>query len=451
MKVKKEISPKIVMIHTIAVVIVCVLFGGLSLLRNNTQFGLMTIGIGIVVAAVPTIIMRKMSALAKGVFLTQAVVFVIVALSAGQLHCLFTLLVANIAIGCVYYSLWNIQIAWILTDVILAISILLQDQFYQGADMNLIIKGVLGINVAAALIRLLLKDSIGHIASAEEKTKQANELSAQVKEQIEEMNLLSMQQNATMRKVEESAHNLDLSSNNMLRISNDLSDAVVAQSDAVNEIRNRLIRLSGDTQQSSIVATATSKTATENRDLLMDNDEKIKVMVETMQHVEETSAQIKKVIKAIDDIAFQTNILALNASVEAARAGDAGVGFEVVAGEIRSLAARCADSAKETEEMITKSIHAINEGTAIVEQIASQMQEMMLCSAKNEQQAVELAQIVEQQQKTVQDIEEEVHIVSEIINRNTSTAEESTQVAQVVAEEVKSMNKMVGHGAFVNV
>ncbi len=446
MKVKKEISNKIVNVHTIAVVLVCVLFGGLSLIRGSSQFGMMTIGIGVVIAAVPMIFMRKLPNMIKGVFLTQAVIFVIVALSAGQLHCLYTLLAANIAIGCVYYSMWNVQAAWIITDIVLVISILRMEDFYQGADMNLIIKGVLGINVAAALIRLLLKDSISHIAAAEEKTKQANELNEQVQEQIREMNLLSMQQAETMRKVEESAKNLDLSSDNMLRISNDLNGAVVAQSDAVNEIRNRLGRLASDTEKSSTVAVATSKTATENRDLLMDNDAKIKIMVETMQHVEETSAQIKNVIKTIDDIAFQTNLLALNASVEAARAGEAGVGFEVVAGEIRSLAARSADSAKETEEMITKSIVAISEGTAIVEKIASQMKEMMLCSARNEQQAAELAEIVDQQQKAVKDIEEEVHIVSDIINRNTDAAEESTQIAQLVAEEVRTMNKMVGQG-----
>jgi methyl-accepting chemotaxis protein len=100
-------------------------------------------------------------------------------------------------------------------------------------------------------------------------------------------------------------------------------------------------------------------------------------VVDTMQGINESSRKIADIISVIDGIAFQTNILALNAAVEAARAGEQGRGFAVVAGEVRSLAQRSAEAAKEIKGLITASVERVEQGTVLVDKAGVTMHEIV--------------------------------------------------------------------------
>ena len=104
---------------------------------------------------------------------------------------------------------------------------------------------------------------------------------------------------------------------------------------------------------------------------------KMKSMTQSMDELKKSSGEISKIIKVIDDIAFQTNMLALNAAVEAARAGDAGQGFAVVAEEVRNLAQKSAQAAKNTTEIIDKNIELSEQGVSLSDEVNKALDEIM--------------------------------------------------------------------------
>jgi len=113
-----------------------------------------------------------------------------------------------------------------------------------------------------------------------------------------------------------------------------------------------------------------SKLANATRQTIGSQVIEIRHLNEVMHVIHETSHQITRINKVIDEIAFQTNILALNAAVEAARAGEAGAGFAVVADEVRNLASRAGEAAKQTSELVEKSLTAVSQGVELAAQVA---------------------------------------------------------------------------------
>jgi len=170
--------------------------------------------------------------------------------------------------------------------------------------------------------------------------------------------------------------------------------------------------------------------ASELAEVVKENAEKGNVqmgeMLNSMEEINNSSANISRIIKVIDDIAFQTNILALNAAVEAARAGQHGKGFAVVAEEVRNLAAKSAQAARETteliEEALTDIVSGIEKSAALVKDIAT---------ASNEQ-AYGIAQI-----------NKGLEQVSQVVQNNSATAEESAAASEELSSQAELLKEMV--------
>lgn len=169
----------------------------------------------------------------------------------------------------------------------------------------------------------------------------------------------------------------------------------------------------------------------------------MKEMVDAMKTIEEKSSEISKIVKMIDDIAFQTNILSLNASVEAARAGQAGKGFAVVAGEVGNLAKKSAESVKNTTTLIEETIAAVNNGSQIVQKTA----ESMTRSSQVTKEAVSLmdgiAESSKQQAKEIERINEGIDQISKVVQTNAATAEESAAASQELSGQSDVLRKMI--------
>jgi methyl-accepting chemotaxis protein len=191
---------------------------------------------------------------------------------------------------------------------------------------------------------------------------------------------------------------------------------------------------------------ATSKAleqVAKSSELIEQSVEQINQLSEAMASIERDSQQITNVIKVIDDIAFHTNILALNASVEAARAGQHGKGFAVVADEVRNLAHKSAEAARETVHMIENSEQSVRLGSQIMQKAEEKLKEMLLISAENARSIQHINDASQLQRNLINEINMSVEQIASVIQSNSALAEESAASAEEMSAQAAVLEEMV--------
>jgi methyl-accepting chemotaxis protein len=210
---------------------------------------------------------------------------------------------------------------------------------------------------------------------------------------------------------------------------NDLSARTEQQASALQQTAASMEQLGSTVRQNADSARTANQLAMSASTVAQQGGEVVAEVVETMKGINDSSRKIADIISVIDGIAFQTNILALNAAVEAARAGEQGRGFAVVAGEVRSLAGRSAEAAKEIKGLIGTSVERVERGTALVDKAGATMSEVVASIRRVTDIMGEISAASSEQSQGVSQVGEAITQMDQATQQNAALVEESAAAA----------------------
>ncbi|MBC3804299.1 HAMP domain-containing protein [Acetobacterium fimetarium] len=226
--------------------------------------------------------------------------------------------------------------------------------------------------------------------------------------------------------------------------SQSLAQGSTEQASSVQELTASIAEIADQTKKNAVDANKARELADTVKVNAAKGNAEMSSMQSSMVAINQSSEDISKIIKVIDDIAFQTNILALNAAVEAARAGQHGKGFAVVAEEVRSLAARSADAAKETTSLIEGSIDKVQEGTKIANDTAAALDDIVEGIEKVTTLVGNIAIASNEQASGIAQIDTGVEQVAQVVQQNSATAEQSAAASEELSGQAELLKQMVG-------
>jgi len=249
-----------------------------------------------------------------------------------------------------------------------------------------------------------------------------------------------------MSSVAVTASGIRAAANNICDSSKDLSKRTEQQAISFDETTGALLTLINASieQTSQVASRAKSVVSTAKLDAEQ-SGEIVRAAIEAMNAIESSSRQMRQIIGVIDEIAFQTSLLALNAGVEAARAGDAGRGFAVVASEVRGLAQRSAESAKEIKSLISVSEAHVGNGVSLVSQTGQALERIFTQVSEMTSVGSEIAVSVQQKAADLDQVNIAVHQMDQVTRQNTAMAVQSMAASQALSYEADELALLLSH------
>jgi methyl-accepting chemotaxis protein len=225
--------------------------------------------------------------------------------------------------------------------------------------------------------------------------------------------------------------------------SQSLAEGSSEQAASIEETSSSMEEMSSMTKQNADHAGQANAMMKEANEVVRQANGSMKELTRSMDEIAKASDETSKIIKTIDEIAFQTNLLALNAAVEAARAGDAGSGFAVVAGEVRNLAMRAAEAAKNTAGMIEGTVKKVKEGSELVTRTNEAFSKVAVSAEKVGTLVAEIATASDEQAKGIDQVNKAVMEMEKVTQQNAANAEESASASEEMNAQAEHMKGYV--------
>lgn len=223
----------------------------------------------------------------------------------------------------------------------------------------------------------------------------------------------------------------------------DLSQRTEEQASSLEETAASLEELTSTVRQNAENAQQANKLATSASEVAIKGGSVVNDVVTTMEGISQASRKISEIISVIDEIAFQTNILALNAAVEAARAGEQGRGFAVVAAEVRNLAQRSANAAKEIKALISDSVQRVESGSKLVDSAGKTMEEIVTSVKKVTDIMMEIAAASKEQSGGIDQVNTAVSQMDKMTQQNAALVEEAAAASKSMEEQTNALAQSV--------
>ncbi|MFA6014944.1 MAG: nitrate- and nitrite sensing domain-containing protein [Gallionellaceae bacterium] len=259
----------------------------------------------------------------------------------------------------------------------------------------------------------------------------------------DDSNATAEQLTAVISRIKEASDTISTASREIASGNTDLSQRTEQQASSLEETAASMEELTSTVKQNAENAQQANQLAAGASEIARQGGEVVGQVVHTMTSINESSRKIVDIISVIDSIAFQTNILALNAAVEAARAGEQGRGFAVVAAEVRNLAQRSAEAAKEIKVLINDSVSKVKIGTDLVDKAGQTMDEVVNSVKRVTDIMAEISSASKEQSTGIEQVNQAITQMDEVTQQNAALVEQAAAAAESMEEQAQELAKLV--------
>ena len=295
-----------------------------------------------------------------------------------------------------------------------------------------------------ALVVSSLAEALEHLAKGDLTFRVSADFPGDYRKLKDDFNAAITQLQETIKVIAASTDGLRTGADEIAHASDDLSRRTEQQAASLEETAAALDELTATVRRTAGGAKQASEVVASTRGEAQHSGQVVHEAVSAMGAIEDSSKQINQIIGVIDEIAFQTNLLALNAGVEAARAGDAGRGFAVVAQEVRALAQRSAEAAKEIKTLISSSTQQVSQGVSLVGQTGEALQRIVVKVGEIDALVTEIAASAAEQATGLNEVNTAVNQMDQVTQQNAAMVEESTAATHSLKGETGELVRLIG-------
>jgi methyl-accepting chemotaxis protein len=308
----------------------------------------------------------------------------------------------------------------------------------------LIIKDALNLTVEAISSYINeINDVLGKLASGNLRTGITRNYIGQFATIKDSINGIVNEMNKTIGEISAASNQVSIGAERISDSSSQLAQGAAQQASSLQELSEITTKISDGSAENAENASQASGLADTSKHNAEEGSKEMNQLLISMDEINDSSKRISNIIKTIEDIAFQTNLLALNAAVEAARAGEHGKGFAVVAEEVRNLAVRSNDAARETGALIQETIVRVSSGSSRASETAASLSKIVSNIMDISEVISKIYQSSAQQKEDISLISSGINQINEVVQNNQATSEESAAAAEELNSQAETLRQLI--------